>query len=65
MSYSELILGTRSVVYEQVYESRIIVVPTGSPAPTPADGYTIDLIATNIYGVDIYTEYRAYERAQP
>ena len=65
MSYVEEILGTRSVTYEQVYEYRLITQPTGGPAPSPEPGYEVVLVDTDLYGMDIYIEQRAYERAQP
>lgn len=63
MSYTETVIGT--VVREVVFESRVITVPAGSPAPTPAAGYQIDGPVETAAGLDIYIENRVYEREAP
>lgn len=58
MSYREEVL--KSV--EKVLEYRYLTVPTADPAPTPAAGYLILKILTDIEGLDLYIEYKVYER---
>ena len=50
MSYQEEVVGTRTTVMDQVYEYRKLFVPTGDPAPTPATGYAVTLVASGVYG---------------
>lgn len=58
MSYLEEVL--KSV--EKVLEYRYLTVPTGDSEPTCATGYTILLVLTDVEGLDIYIEYKVYER---
>ena len=58
VSYLEEVL--KSV--EKVLEYRYVTVPTGDPAPTPAAGYTVNLVLTSIEGLDLYMEYKVFER---
>lgn len=62
MSYQIEILGTYTT--EQVLEYRYINVPIGDPAPTPATGYTVSLVVADLFGKDVYIEYKAYEQPQ-
>ena len=64
MSYHEEVIGTCTTVLDQVYEYRKLFVTTGDPAPTPAPGYAVTLMASNVYGKDVYEEYRFLEREQ-
>ena len=57
MSYVQMKIGTKDIFIE----SKIISIPTGDPAPTPATGYSISGILYTQYGEDFYLEYKEVE----
>ena len=60
MSYQEEVITT----VQKVFEYRILTVPTGGAAPTPAAGYEMDgPIMVNVVGLDLYIENRVKEVA--
>lgn len=58
VSYQEEVIA----VTETVLSYRYITVPTGDPAPDPAEDYTITLILSDIAGKDIYLEHKTFEK---
>ena len=60
MSYQEEVIAT----VKKVLEYRILTVPTGNPAPTPAAGYEMyGPVTVNVVGLDLYIENRVKEVA--
>jgi len=58
VSYQEEVIAT----VKKVLEYRILTVPTGGPAPTPATGYEMDgPITVDVVGLDLYIENRIKE----
>ena len=49
-------------VTETVLDYSFIDVPTGDPAPTPAEGYQVKLVLQDVAGKDIYIQYKTFER---
>lgn len=58
MTYIQAVVAVK----ETVLEYQWIEIPTGDAIPTPADGYQIQLVFTDMAGKDIYIEYKTFER---
>lgn len=58
MSYVQEVIAVK----ETVLEYQWIDVPTGDDAPIPATEYQVQLVFTDMAGMDIYIEYKTFER---
>ena len=47
---------------ETVLEYRYLIVNTGAPVPTPATGYQVQIVFTDLVGKDLYIEYKTFEQ---
>ena len=58
MSYAQEVIAVK----ETILEYRWIEVSTGDTAPSPATGYQIQKVFTDLEGLDIYIEYKTFEQ---
>lgn len=58
MSYLQEIIAVKDTVLEY----QCLIVATGEVAPTPATGYQVQILFTDLEGKDVYIEYKTFER---
>ena len=49
-------------IRETVLDYSFINVPTGDAAPTPAEGYQVQLVIQDLEGKDFYMQFKTSER---